>query len=69
MKRTTITIPAELIDELMHEIDAKTKTEAVIRAIKDEIRSIKKKRIKEMAGKMEFIETADQLRHGDKRLG
>lgn len=69
MSRITITLPNSLIDELLTVIDAKSKTEAVIKAIKDEIRTKKKKKIVEMAGKMEFNTTADDLRHKDKRLG
>ncbi len=69
MSRITITLPNSLIDELLTVIDAKSKTEAVIKAIKDEIRTKKKKKILEMAGKMEFNTTADDLRHKDKRLG
>lgn len=38
MSRTTITLPNSLLDELMSEIEAKSKTDAVIKAIKDEIR-------------------------------
>ena len=45
------------------------KTQAVIKAIKDEIRIKKMERIKSMAGKMEFIKSADKLRHEDERLG
>ncbi|GAN32040.1 MAG: DUF2191 domain-containing protein [Candidatus Brocadia sp. AMX2] len=69
MSRTTITLPNSLIDELMSTIEAKSKTEAVIKAIKDEIRLKKMERIKSMAGKMEFIKSADKLRHEDERLG
>ena len=69
MSRITITLPNSLIDELLTVIDAKSKTEAVVKAIKDEIRTKKKKKILEMAGKMEFTKTADDLRHKDKRLG
>lgn len=69
MSRTTITLPGQLVDELMTEIKAKSKTEAVIKAITDEIRHRKKERIKAMAGKMEFTATADELRHKDRRLG
>ncbi len=69
MSRIIITLPNSLIDELLTVIDAKSKTEAVIKAIKDEIRIKKKKKILEMAGKMEFNKTADDLRHKDKRLG
>lgn len=69
MTRTTITLPNSLLEELMSEIKAKSKTDAVITAIRDEIRMKKQERIKTMAGNMEFTRSADQLRHGDKRLG
>lgn len=69
MSRTTITLPGQLVDELMTEVKAKSKTEAVIKAITDEIRSRKKEKIKAMAGRMEFTATADELRHKDRRLG
>ncbi len=69
MSRITITLPNSLIDELLTVVDAKSKTEAVIKAIKDEIRIKKKKKILEMAGNMEFNKSADDLRHEDKRLG
>lgn len=69
MSRITITLPNTLIDELQKEVKAKSKTEAVIKAIKDEIRAKKKSKIKNMAGKMEFIKNAGELRHNDKRLG
>ncbi|MFA4918512.1 MAG: hypothetical protein WC581_04585 [Thermodesulfovibrionales bacterium] len=69
MSRTTITIPQSLIDELMSEVKAKSKTEAVIKAIRDEIRLKKKEKIKMMAGKMEFTKSAEELRHKDERLG
>lgn len=69
MARTTITLPSDLLDELMSEIKSKSKTDAVITAIRDEIRMKKQERIKAVAGSMEFTTSADQLRHGDKRLG
>lgn len=69
MSRTTITLPSSLVDELMVEIKAKSKTDAVITAIRDEIRMKKQERIKAMAGSMNFSISAERLRHGDKRLG
>lgn len=69
MSRTTITLPGQLVDELMTEVKAKSKTEAVIKAITDEIRTRKKEKIKAMAGKMKFTATANELRHKDRRLG
>jgi len=64
-----VTLPSELLEELLLEVKAKSKTAAVILAIRDEIRFRKKIRIKAMAGKMEFVGTADALRHEDERLG
>jgi metal-responsive CopG/Arc/MetJ family transcriptional regulator len=69
MSRITITIPNELIDELLTVAEAKSKTQAVINAIKNEIVQKKKKNIKKMAGKINFVIGADELRHGDERLG
>jgi len=69
MPRTPITLPGSLVEELMTEVKAKSKTEAVIKTIKDEIRAKKKKKIKNMADKMEFTAYADELRHRDRRLG
>lgn len=69
MSRTTITLPGALLDELVSELKAKSKTDAVITAIRDEIRMKKQERIKRAAGGLEFTLSADRLRHGDKRLG
>ena len=68
MSRATITLPNELLEELMNVVDARSKTDAVITAIKDEIRSKKIGRIKSMAGHMEFLSAAEELRHQDERL-
>lgn len=69
MSRATVTLPQDLLTELMTLVGARSKTEAVLTAVKDEIRQRKLARIKAMAGKMEFNATADELRHGDHRLG
>ena len=69
MVRTTITLPSALLEELVGELKAKSKTDAVITAVKDEIRIKKQERIKSMAGKMTFTASADDLRHRDKRIG
>ncbi len=69
MARTTVTLPYDLIVELMSLLKARSKTEAVMTAVKDEIRLRKAARIKAMAGKMEFTATAEELRHRDDRLG
>ncbi len=69
MSRATITLPSDLLDELMRMVPAKSKTEAVMIAIKEEIRLKKIEKIKNMAGAMEFVSEAEELRHGDARLG
>jgi len=69
MARATVTLPQDLLTELLSLVDAKSKTEAVITAIKDEIRLRRAARIKGMAGQMEFVAGAEELRHGDRRLG
>ena len=69
MQRTTITLPAELVNELVEAVSAKSKTEAVIIAIQDELRHRKKQRIMALAGKAEFTLSAEELRHDDHRLG
>lgn len=67
--KTTITLPSQLIDELIQVSNAKSKADAVIRAIRDEIRLKKIENIKAMAGVIEFTKTAEELRYADERLG
>jgi Arc/MetJ family transcription regulator len=67
--RATVSLPQDLLAELMSLLGAKNKNEAVLMAVKDEIRLRKAAQIKAMAGKMEFTATAEELRHGDQRLG
>ena len=69
MARATVTLPQDMLTELMTLVGARTKTEAVMTAVKDEIRLRRAARIKNMAGAMEFSMEADELRHGDERLG
>jgi metal-responsive CopG/Arc/MetJ family transcriptional regulator len=69
VSRITITIPNDLIDELLEVVKAKSKTEAVIKAIKNEIMQKKKEKIKNLAGHIDFDMNADELRHGDERFG
>ena len=69
MHRTTITLPRELVDELVEVTDARNKTRAVILAVKEGIRKRKLENIKEVAGSLEFEMEAEDLRHRDERLG
>lgn len=59
----------DLLAELMSVVNGRSKTEAVIMAIKEEIRLKKLKMIRTMAGNMEFTATANELRHAHERLG
>ncbi|HIJ88341.1 MAG TPA: DUF2191 domain-containing protein [Desulfuromonadales bacterium] len=69
MNRTTLTLPFDIVSELMALVNARSKTEAVVTAIRDEIKKRKLEQIKSMAGKIDFIVEADELRRGDHRLG
>ena len=69
MHRTTITLSRELVDELVSVTRASSKTQAVTLAIKEDLRKRKLKNIKDRAGELEFDMEAEELRHGDERLG
>ena len=69
MHRTTITLPQGLVDELVKLTRARSKTSAVSLAIEEEIRKRKLENIKRMARSLEFEIEAEDLRHGDERLG
>ncbi|GAB4260419.1 DUF2191 domain-containing protein [Deferrisoma sp.] len=69
MRRTTITVPQELVDELVSLVNARSKTDAVLQAIREEIRRRRRDRIRDMAGQLDFDLTADELRHEDDRTG
>ena len=69
MHRTTVTLPQKLVNDLLGVTQSKNKTQAVIFAVEEEIRKRKLEKIKKMAGSMEFDIEAEELRHGDERLG
>jgi len=50
MKRTTVTLPRELIDELLEVTPAKNKTQAITAAIQERIKRKKMEILKRMAG-------------------
>jgi hypothetical protein len=50
MKRTTVTLPQELVDELLEVTPVKNKTQAVIVAIQERIKRKKMEVLKRMAG-------------------
>ena len=69
MRRTSITLPQEMVDELVEATGAGSKTRAVTLAVEEELRKRKLENIKGMAGKLAFDIEAEELRHGDERLG
>ena len=66
--RSTLTLPEAKLAELVKLTGAKSKTQAVLIAIDDEIRERKLAKIRELAGKLEFYD-AENLRHQDERFG
>lgn len=50
MKRTTITLPKDLVDDLLKVLPAKNKTQAVTKAIQESIRRKKMEVLKALAG-------------------
>ena len=61
--RATVTIEKDVLDELLKETKAKSKTTAVRKAIHEYLRRKKIEKIKSMKGKLEFDMTAEELRH------
>lgn len=69
MKRTTITLPVNLLDSLVALTGAKNKSQAVAQAVEEEIKRRKWQKVKSFAGKIEFDDETIELRHRDRRLG
>jgi hypothetical protein len=61
--RATVTLEKDILDELLRETKAKSKTTAVKKAIHEYLRRKKIEKIKSMKGKLEFDLTAEELRH------
>lgn len=64
--RTTLDIPVDLIHQTLRLSGVKTKTEAIITALKEYIRQKKIEQITQAAGKIKFAKDFDleKLRHG-----
>ena len=61
--RATITIEKDMLDSVLRETHAKSKTSAVKIVIDDYLRRKKIEKIKSMKGKLEFDKSADEIRH------
>ncbi len=61
--KTTLNIPEDLINKAMSLAKHKTKTEAIIAALREYIRQKKIEKIIEHQGKMEFDDSWEKSRH------
>jgi metal-responsive CopG/Arc/MetJ family transcriptional regulator len=64
--RSTVTIEKDILDRLVRETKAKTKSSAVKQAISEYLRREKVNKIMSLKGKLEFDVDADALRHYDR---
>ena len=58
MNRTTVTLPKDLVDELLEVLPAKNKTQAVTLAIQESIKRRKMEYLKTLAGQRRSARTA-----------
>jgi Arc/MetJ family transcription regulator len=58
--RTTVDLDEQLLDAALHLTGARTKSEVVNLALQELVRSRKKKRLTDLAGKIRFIGSFDQ---------
>jgi len=62
--KTTLNIPKELLEEAVKLAGVRTKTEAVMLALKELIRRQKIERLIEQTGSVEFSDDWEESRHG-----
>ncbi len=60
--RTTVTVQDEILDELMKYTRAKTRTEAVNKALEDLVRRLKIEKLRSLRGKFQIEDNWKQLR-------
>ncbi|MGC9577045.1 MAG: type II toxin-antitoxin system VapB family antitoxin [Desulfobacterota bacterium U4-17] len=63
MMKTTMNIPNDLLEEAVRLTRARTKTEAVIWALRDLVRRRKIERLISQTGKLEFSDDWEEARH------
>ena len=61
--KTTLNIPDDLVKKTMRLSGSKTKTEAIVTAMKEYIRRKKLSHIMELEGKLQFSDDWDKARH------
>jgi Arc/MetJ family transcription regulator len=65
--RTTITVPDEVLGELMKYTNAKTRTEAVNKGLEELIRRLKIEKLRSLRGKFQIEDNWKQLRASEVR--
>lgn len=63
--RTTVTIPDEVLEDLMSFTDASTRTEAVNRAVSEWVRLRKIQEIRSLRGRLRFDRGIEEIRRAD----
>lgn len=63
--RTTVTMSEETLAELMHFSEARTKTEAVNRAVEEWVRLRKAQELRSLRGKLAFDGGIEEIRAAD----
>lgn len=63
--RTTVTIPDEVLEDLMSFTDASTRTEAVNRAVSEWVRLRKIQEIRSLRGRLRFDRGIEDIRQAD----
>jgi hypothetical protein len=61
--KTTLNVPRDLLEEAARLAGARTKTEAVVRALEEFVRRQKIEEIIRAAGSLEFSDKWDEARH------
>ena len=64
--RTTVTLDGKKLSELLNETGAKSKAEAVSKAVDDYLRRKRIEKIKALKGTLEFDLTAEEIRHRER---
>ncbi len=62
--KTTLNIPRHLLEEAVRLAEARTKTQAVIRALREFIRRQKVERLINETGSLQFSDDWENARHG-----
>lgn len=62
--KISLNIPEDLLKEAQRLSKSKTKTETVVKALKDYVRNLRVERIISSAGKLQMTDDWDRIRHG-----